>query len=95
MRIEVTSRHFKAPRELRNFVEKEVRKLRRYFDGILDCHVILSRENGREVAEIIARSKKHQFKAVEAGPKMDRAVILAVEKLKTQLNRYKEKLVEK
>ena len=95
MQIEVTARHFKAPRELRNLVEKEVRKLERYFDGVLDCHIILSRDNGREVAEIVAHSKKHQFTVIEAGQKMDRAVVLAVDKLKTQLQRHKARLLEK
>ncbi|UCD36938.1 MAG: ribosome-associated translation inhibitor RaiA [Fidelibacterota bacterium] len=95
MRIEVTARHFKAPKELRTFVEKEVRKLTRYFDGVIDCHVVLSHDNGQEVAEIIAHSKKHQFTAIQGDQKMDRAVVLAVEKLKTQITRYKEKLIEK
>ncbi len=95
MQIEVTARHFKAPRELRNFVEREVRQLTRYFDGLLDCHVVLSRSNGQEVVEIVAHSKGHQFTVAEADQKMDRAVVLAVEKLKTQLKRYKGKLIEK
>ncbi len=95
MEIEITARHFKAPKELRTFVEKEVRRLTRYYDGVLNCHVVLSRDNWHEVAEIVAFSKKHQFKAMEVGQKMDRAVILAVEKLKTQMMRYKSKLIEK
>ena len=95
MDITITARHFKAPKELRTFTEKEVRKMRRYFDGVLTCHVVLSRENNREVAEIIAHSKKHQFTVIEASQKMDRAVVLAAEKLKTQITRYKDKLTEK
>ncbi len=95
MRVEVTARHFKAPRELRDFAEKEVRKLERYFDGVLNCHVILSRDNGQEVAEIVAHSKRHQFTVVETGPKMNRAVAVAIDKLRTQLQRYKDRLIEK
>jgi len=95
MQVKVTARHFKAPKELRDFVEKEVRKLERYFDGVLNCHVILSSDNGQEVAEIVAHSKKHQFTAIESGQKMDRAVVVAVDKLRTQLQRYKSRLIEK
>ena len=95
MEIEITARHFKAPKELRTFVEKEVRQLRRYFDGLLDCHVILSLDNGQQVAEIIAHSKRHQFTVIESGQKMDRSVVLAVEKLKSQLRRHKDKLTDK
>ena len=95
MEIEVTARHFKAPRELRKFVEKEIRKLSKYFEGVLDYHVILSQEDNHKVAEIIANSKGHQFTATESDPNMERALVLAVEKIKTQLNRHKEKLIGK
>ena len=93
--IEVTARHFKAPKALRTFCEKEVRKLNRYYDGILDYHIILTHGEKFEEAEIVANAKKHRFAAKETDEKMDRAVVLAVEKIKNQLNRHKEKLVEK
>ncbi len=95
MQIEVTARHFKAPEELKDFVDKEVHKLERYFDGVLDCHVILSHDNGLEIAEIVAHSKKHQFTVIESGQKMDRVVVQAVDKLRTQLQRYKSRLIDK
>lgn len=95
MDITITARHFKAPPELRTFAEKEVRKLRRYYNGVLTCHVVLSREGNRDVAEIIAHSKKHQFTVIEASQKMDRAVVQATEKLKTQIKRYKDKITDK
>ncbi len=95
IQIQVTARHFKAPKQLRDFVEKEVRELRRYFDGLLDCHIVLSKDNGQEVAEIIAHSKGHQFTVIEASQKMDRAVVLAVDNLKSQMRRYKDLLFEK
>ena len=93
--IEVTARHFKAPKALRTFVEKEVRKLNRYYDGILDYHIVLTHEENQEKAEIVANSKGHRFKAQDSDVKMDRAVVLAVEKIKNQLFRHKEKLVDK
>ena len=94
--IEVTARHFKAPKALRTFVEKEVRKLNRYYEeGVLDYRIILTHNPGIEEAEVIAHTKKHRFVAKESDIKMDRAVVLAVEKVKTQLNRHREKLLEK
>ena len=95
MQVKITARHFKAPKELRDFVEKEVCKLERYFDGVLSCHVILSRDNSQEMAEIVAHSKKHQFTVIESDRKMDRAVAVAVDKLRTQLQRYKSRLIAK
>ncbi len=91
--IEITSRHFKAPKELRNFVEKEIRKLNRYFDGVLDYHIILTHHDGQREAEILAHVKGHNFASSERAQHMDRAVVLAVEKMKAQLNRHKDKLI--
>ena len=94
--IEVTARHFKAPKALRTFVEKEVRKLNRYYEeGILDYHIVLTHDSHEEKAEIVANSKGHRFTAQESDVKMDRAVVLAVEKIKHQLTRHRDKLVEK
>jgi ribosomal subunit interface protein len=95
MQIDVTARHFTAPPQLKDLIEKEINKLGRYFDGVLACHVILSRENGYDMAEIIARSKKHQFTVIEQDPKIERAVTSALAKFKTQVKRYKDKLVSK
>lgn len=95
MQIDVTARHFKAPPALKDLIVKEINKLGRYYDGVLACHVILSRENGHDVAEIIARSKKHQFTVIEEDPKIERAVASAISKFKTQVIRYKDKLVSK
>jgi ribosomal subunit interface protein len=95
MQIDVTVRHFTAPPELKDLVENEIRKLERYYDGVLACHVILSRENGHDIAEIIAHSKKHQFTVIEENPKIEHAVASAITKLKSQIMRYKDKLVSK
>ena len=95
MQIEVTARHFKAPQELKDLVAREVLKLERYFDGMISCHIVLSRENGYDMAEIIAHSKKRQFTVIEEDPKIERAVASAIDKLKTQVKRYKDKLVSK
>lgn len=95
MKVEVTARHFEAPMELKEFVEKKIHRLDRYFNGVLDCRVILSNNISEQVAEIIAHSKKHQFTAVESSAKMDRAVMKAIRKMKTQLRRHKAKLRDK
>ncbi|MFC1543378.1 ribosome hibernation-promoting factor, HPF/YfiA family [Candidatus Neomarinimicrobiota bacterium] len=95
MQIEVTARHFKAPQELRDLIDKKVHKLDRYFDGVLNCRVVLSSDDGQEVVDIIAHSKKHMFTVRETGQRVDRVVARAVRKLKIQLKRHKDRLTDK
>ncbi|RKY92000.1 ribosomal subunit interface protein, partial [candidate division KSB1 bacterium] len=44
MRVTFTARHFKASEQLRQYAENEVKKLKKFFDGIVDCDVILTKQ---------------------------------------------------
>ena len=95
MELEVTARHFEMPPPLKELIEKEVGKLLRYYDGVLTCRVVLDHSNSEKTAQIVATAKGHLFTVTESHQKIEWAVTTAIEKLKHQISRYKEKLVEK
>ncbi len=93
MRLNLTCRHFKCTPKLRNFVEGEAWRLKRYYDGIIDCEVILDHEKAAvEVAEIVLKVYGQRLTVVEKSEDMKKSVALAIDKLERQLKRYKEKL---
>lgn len=93
MRLNLTSRHFKASPRLKEFVDGEVQRLKRYYDGIIDCEVILDHEKSMvKKAEIILKVYGQRLTVVERSDDMKKSVALAVDKLERQLKRYKEKL---
>ena len=53
MNIDITSRHFTASNYLKNIIHEKVKKIEKYNNDIISCHVILTKENGRENVEII------------------------------------------
>ncbi|MFQ5824640.1 MAG: ribosome hibernation-promoting factor, HPF/YfiA family [bacterium] len=92
MRINFTARHFKAPEKLKEYAEKKVQRLKRYYDGIIDCEIILDYEKLNQVAEISAKVYGQRLVAIEKSEDIFKSIDLAVDKLERQLKKFKEKL---
>lgn len=92
MRINITARHFKAPKHLKEYAEKKVRRLKRYYDGIIDCHIILDYEKQTQLAEITITVYNQKLVALEKSEDIFKSIDLAVDKLERQVKKYKEKL---
>ena len=91
MRILFTARHYKAPASLKEFAEQEVQRLTRYYDGILECEIILDYEKQTQVAEIILSVHGQRLAAIEKSEDIRKSITLAVDKLERQLKKYKKK----
>jgi len=94
MKLSFTARHFKAPERLKDYAEKKVKRLEKYYDGILDCEVVLDYEKLLQVAEIIVRVYGTRLTVVEKSDDIFKSIDLAVDKMERQLKKYKEKLRE-
>lgn len=92
MRINITARHFKLTQELREFVLKEVTRLKKYYKPIIDTEVILSWEKQDRLAEINIAVYGTILTAHERSEDMRKSVDLAVTKLERQVKRYKDRL---
>jgi len=91
MRINFTARHFKAPEKLKEFSEKKVSKLKKYYDSIIECDIILSYEKTTQVAEISIRVYSQTLCVVEKSDDIFKSIDVAVDKLERQLKKYKGK----
>jgi putative sigma-54 modulation protein len=95
MQIRTTARHFDMTDDLRGFAEKHIQRLARYFDHIIDCHLILETEKSRMTAELklqvygtVLTSKHKSFDMYDSVEKV-------IDKMEGQLKRYKGKLQDK
>ena len=98
MDIKFTARHFKPHENLRDYAHDAVKKLERYYDGIVKSEIILSFErtrNSLKVAEIHLTVYGTLLKAVQKSDDYQKSVDTAVAKLERQLVKYKSKLHEK
>jgi putative sigma-54 modulation protein len=94
MTITVTARHFQASPHLQAYAKESVSRLTRYYDGLLDVHVILEpHESSHEPqqAELVVSVSGQVLTASERAATYETALNKAVENMTRQLLRYKEK----
>ncbi len=92
MRVNITARHYKAPDRLKEYAKSEVQKLTKYFDGIIECEIILDYEKTIQVVEIAMKVHKQKLFAREKSKDIYKGLDRAVDKIERQLKKYKEKL---
>lgn len=91
MRINITARRFKLSDELKTYVEKEVRRLKKYYEPIIDVDTILSWEKKDRLAEINISVYGTVLTAHERSADMRKSIDRAVDKLERQLKKYKDR----
>lgn len=92
MKVTITGRHLKLDDDIRVHAEEKVRKAETYFDRIIEAHMVLSAEKHRRIAEVTLNAKRVTFHAREETESLQASIDGVMEKVDTQIRRYKEKL---
>ncbi len=100
MKVNVNAIHFTADQKLVDFAEKKVGKLGTFFDGIISADVIFKVEKpevaNNKVAEVkVSVPNADYLFAEKKGDSFEEALDLAVEAIRRQLKKHKEKLQSK
>lgn len=94
MKTSFTSRHFEASKRLHEYSVETVKKLEKFFDGIIDCDIVmLPNEDHDEPsqAELIVKVPNDLLTVSETAPTYEQALLKSIDTMKRQLIRYKEK----
>lgn len=98
MKTEIQSIHFKADAKLKEYITRKIDKLHTFYDGVLDTQVFLKLHNGPEKenkeVEIKINVRNNAFIKKEVARTFEAATDLAVEALKRQVKRLKQKSLE-
>jgi putative sigma-54 modulation protein len=95
MRTKFTARHFRAHPPLKEYGVDSLKKLEKFYDGIVSAELILSFEKSRDsvkIAEINVSVHSKILNAVEQSEDFIKSIDLAIGKLERQLVKYKSKL---
>jgi putative sigma-54 modulation protein len=99
MKIHMTAVHFDADQKLIDYIEKKAEKLQQFFDRIIDAQVFLKLENSGQVRDKIVELKLMVpgtiLVATEVSKTFEAAADAAVDNMKRQLNKHKERLQDK
>ncbi len=95
MKVKVQSIHFDADHKLLTFIEEKVDKLRQFYEDIIDSEVFLrldkSVNSENKIAEIRVNTPGKTLFAKERCKSFEEATDSAVEALRKQITKYKEK----
>ncbi len=100
MEVKINSVHFTADQKLVDFVNKKVSKLDTFFDGIINAEVILKvlkpETANNKVSELkISIPANGYLFAKKQADTFEEATDLAIDAMRKQIDRYKEKLKNK
>ena len=99
MKINTTSIHFDADQKLLDYIQRKASKLDQFFDRIIDTHIYLKLENSGQVRDKIVEMRLSvpgdTLMATEVSKTFEASTDAAVDNMKRQLNRYKERIQAK
>ncbi len=98
MKITITGRSITVTDALKAYVEKRTKRLERYlqgFNGEIEADVVLSLEGNQHVAEITIELGGIILRAEERTPDMYVSIDGVVEKLESQIRKYKTRIRSK
>ncbi len=95
MRTKFTARHFRTHATLKEYAIDSVKKMEKFYDGIISAEVILSYEKAVDsvkIAEINLTVHGKILTAMEKSEDFIKSIDLAIDKIERQLVKYKTKL---
>ena len=95
MNIEITARHFTASDKLKKMINEKIMKIEKFNSGIMNCHVILTKENSSENVEINARIKGHNYSAHESSDIFEKSLKNAVKKILIQIKKHHKRVKDR
>jgi putative sigma-54 modulation protein len=97
MEVQVHAIHFTADQKLIDFIQEKVSKLELFFDNIIACEVYLkldkSQEKENKISEVKLLIPGKTLIAKKQCKSFEEAADLAVEALRKQVKKHKEKVV--
>ena len=95
MQKKISARHFDLSDGLKEKAEAEMDSLTKYYDNIISADFVLDKERNRNLAELKISVYNQTITASAESDDMFNAIITAVDKVRTQLLKYKGKLKDK
>ncbi len=96
MKVNINAVQFKADKKLENFIEKKVEKLSGRYEGVIGSEVTLrvekSEQKNNKITEIRLEVRGYDLYAKKQSSTFEESTDTAVEALKKQLEKYKDKM---
>jgi putative sigma-54 modulation protein len=95
MQIAVRGKNIEVTDALKQYVERKLGKLEKYFDQELSAQVTMSVERGRHIVEVTVPLNGMILRGEEGSADMYASVDLVSEKLERQIEKYRTRILRK
>lgn len=95
MQKKISARHFDLTEDIKEKAEAEMDSLTRYYENIISADLVLDTERHRRLAELKITVYNQTIAASAESDDMISSITTAVDKVRTQLLKYKGKLKDK
>jgi putative sigma-54 modulation protein len=93
MRLEVTFRRLEGTDHIREHIESELKKLDKFYNRVIDTHVIVDQIKKNYQVEIVTTISGKTITVSNQTEDLIKTIDQAVNKLVRQLKRHKEKII--
>lgn len=93
LQVTITGRHLELDDEVKQYVQKRLKTLKRFFDEIMSINVVLGKEKHRETAEITIQVSGVTIHGEEETSNLYSSIDLVVGKIEKQIRKHKDRLV--
>ena len=91
MNITITGKEVKATDAIKDYVEKKMERVEKYFDGDIDVSVTIKTEGVEQIAEMAVKVKQDSYRAVTAHKDMYASIDKDIDILEGQIRKWKTK----
>ena len=89
LNITITDKDLKATEAIREYVEKKMARVEKYFDGDIDVAVTIRAERAEQIAEMGVKVKQDTFRAVTSHKDMYASIDKDIDILEGQIRKWK------
>ena len=89
MNIKITGKDVKATEAIKDYVEKKMERVEKYFDGDIDVTVTIRTEKTQQIAEMGVKVKQDTYRAVTAHKDMYASIDKDIDILEGQIRKWK------
>ena len=95
MEVRFLTRNVELPAEVKEYMEKKVGKIEKFFDKIIDTQVALNFKRGMNVVEITSNVNGVVMRGEDYAPDLRKAFDKALKNIERQVKRHKGYLTDK
>ncbi len=89
MNITITGKDVKATEAIRDYVEKKMERIEKYFDGEIEVFVTIRTERAEQIAEMSVKVKQDTYRAVTSHKDMYASIDKDIDILEGQIRKWK------